>query len=160
MKMNKQVKSGKCLLHSESGFTLLEIMVTLAIVCLFTMVFTQMMGISVEDVFFRGNQMEATAKAQGLLEKIRAVVENNSDTLDDPDKLDTALQAMGEYCTEEDLLVYNANQEVRFYYNIPSIPVDDDSGTDDVPGINVTVVVFYNNGNSYIRVPDFIYIYQ
>lgn len=142
------------IIKSERGLTLLEIMVTLVIVCMFVVVITQFMGLSFRDIFDKGNKMQAAAKAESLMEKITAIVENNNEA-----GLDDTLQDLAGYVDDEnDLLVYNAAQPVQFFYEKPVYKdIDDSDSTPDVKGIDVDIVVFYKNGAASYRLKNFIY---
>lgn len=142
-------KSWRNVIDSERGFTFLEIMVTLVIVCMFTIVITQFMGLSFKDIFNKGNKMQATASAQNLMEKVTAVAENSPAA-----DLDNSLRDLEENVDEDNLLLYDPAIPARFYYDT-SDPKEI-SNTDDVEGIDVSVVVFYNNGASYVRIDNFI----
>jgi len=146
-------KSLEIVFNSERGLTLLEIMVTLVIVCMFAVVVTQFMGISFKDIFDKGSKMQAATTAQNLMEKITAIIENSNDTT-----LDESLTGLDEYIDADELLVYDTAKPVRFYYERPVFKdIDDSDDTPDVEGIDVDVVVFYNNGANYIRIDNFIF---
>jgi hypothetical protein len=133
----------------------MEILVTLVIVCLFTVVVTQFIGVSFKDMFFKSSQMDAVASAQNLMEKITAVVETQTTEA----ALTNALNNMGEYVIEDNLLVYDAAHPVQFNYEIvESYPYTVGDTTEYLNGVLVSVVVFYNDGKYYINQKDnFIY---
>jgi len=137
---------------SQHGVTLMEVLVTLVILCLFAVVFTQMIGISFKDIFFKGNKMEATAAAQNVMEKITAVAAKYSD-----DSFDENVSNLDECLvvdSEEDLLVYDPNYNAQIFITRPvSKSV---SGVDPVKGMDISVVVFYNNGTSFVRIDNFL----
>lgn len=147
--MNKRIRE---LFDSQHGVTLMEVLVTLVILCLFTVVFTQMIGISFKDIFFKGSKMEATATAQNVMEKITAVATKYSD--DSFDEAVSKLDGCLVVDSADNLLVYHAGYNAQIYIDRPvSKSVSDD---DPVPGMDVSVVVFYNNGISYVRIDNFI----
>lgn len=128
----------------------MEIIVTLVIVCMFTVVITQFMGLSFKDIFNKGNKMQATALAQNLMEKVTAVVENST-----ADNLDESLHGLDEYVDEDDLLVYDPAKHARFFYKRTEPAVEESDDTSSLKGIVVNVVVFYNNGASYVHIDNY-----
>jgi len=144
----------KNILDSQRGVTLMEVMVTLVILCLFTVVFTQMIGISFKDIFFRGSKMDATAVAQDVMERIKAAAYNDPNFDDAIQNLDGCLIVD----SEEDLLVYNKDYDAQVYIEKPASEDITVGGTPSTPvlGILAHVVVFYNNGGSYYYIRDFI----
>jgi hypothetical protein len=95
--------------------------------------------------------MEATVAAQSVMEKITALAGKSSDDSfdDDVSKLDGCLVVDA----KDDLFVYHADYDAQIYIDRVSEPVSHES---PVSGMNIYVVVFYNNGSSYVQTYQFL----
>ena len=151
------MNSKKKIVYNETGFTLLEVVVSIAILSLFTLVVTQFMGISITDIFLRGEQSKALAAAEDKMENIYAVAENVGAATNLAKN--TTLTSIPGYVSCEDdadvdtVLVNGADYSPIFCLQNVTNPSEDGGAA---TGTQVTVVVFYHNGQHKIKLNDFI----
>lgn len=130
---------------SEEGVTLIEVLVSLVILSMFVVVLSQLMGVSVTQVFSSGERAKAVALAEKNTERIYAIAVQ-TETLD-------GLYAADEYSSMTDLHTYDETLDYKFCLVESTKSVEDQP---DIEGTDVTVVAFYNNGQSYVEITTFL----
>ncbi|MEA1962041.1 MAG: prepilin-type N-terminal cleavage/methylation domain-containing protein [Bacillota bacterium] len=139
------MRSIKTYAGSEEGVTLIEVLVSLVILSMFVVVLSQVMGVSVTQVFSSGERAKAVALAEKKTERIYAIAVQ-TETLDE-------LYSADEYSSMADRLTYDETLDYKFCLVESTKSVE---GQDDIEGTDVTVVTFYNNGQSYVEITTFL----
>lgn len=139
-------------INNERGFTLIEIMASIVILSLFVVVLTQFMGISVTDVFHKGEQTTALTLAQDKMEEILSKAEDAGATIDLYNS--NALKGISGYVASKDDLLTNASNPPTTRFCMQSSSNAQSQGT--VQGTLFTVVVFYHNGQYHVEQTSFI----
>jgi len=125
------------LFSSNKGFSLVEVLVALTVLVILIGAFANFLGWSVTSIFDDGQKTRAIAEAEKKLERLYYSMDNyasdqeyvgncNEVTVKDPNRIRN-------FCVEEVTHVGG-----------------------NVEGYNVTVVVFYKNGERYVSISSFI----
>jgi prepilin-type N-terminal cleavage/methylation domain-containing protein len=130
--------------NKDKGFSLVEVMVALAILSILAVAFIQLMGWSFTSIFYEGEKSKAIASAKEKQEELAAMGNLEDINLSDP-----------EYVSSGNLLVYNETVPLkrRFYYFADTRPIEDE----EVDGYEIAVVVFYGEGKFHVKITNFIW---
>jgi prepilin-type N-terminal cleavage/methylation domain-containing protein len=122
------------------GFTLMEVLVAMAILTIIVVCFTFVYGWSFENIFLMGDKSKVVATAQKTFERLYIDINDNNVELKPVDNKD-------------DLYVYSATEPGNYYVedNV-TFTLEDEV----VQGYKVTAVVFYRNGERNATVSTFI----
>lgn len=133
--MNKQ--------HKSKGVTLLEIVISIAILGMMGVIFINMFGNSFCNVLLMGNKSKAVEKAQGFIEKAW-----ESRSVNVSDGSIHALDGISKFTSSSDLLRYEFGCETKYCTKVVR-----------VGGINyykLSVAVFYKNGKKSVVISSLI----
>lgn len=150
--------NSKTAFNNENGFTLIEVVLSVAILSIFILVITQFMGISVTNIFLKGEQSKALAAAEDKMEKIYAAAEDAGASTDLTDYNDLKKSEDGWIdCSDDDdvdaVLVNGADYSpIYCLQNVTNLNEDGGEAT----GTQVTVVAFYHNGQHKVKLTNFI----
>jgi prepilin-type N-terminal cleavage/methylation domain-containing protein len=134
------------LIRNQKGLSLIEMLVSLAVLSLFVVVVIQLVGFNLTSTIITGEKGQANAAAQRALERITAMVDNSVPLTEITEMTDP------EYVDLDEIYTYTQDLKPRFFVESTSNQV----GEETVNGYEVTVVVFYRNGQAYIELPRFI----
>ncbi len=136
--INKKAKwcGAMKVLSQNKGFSLVEVLVAMAVLTILVVSFTIFFGWNITSIFETGQRSQAVAEAEKKLEKLHYSMDNYAS---DP-----------EYVSSEDVLVKDPDRDRNFC--VEEVTYVDGS----VEGYNVTVVVFYKNGERYVSLSSFI----
>ncbi|RYD04362.1 hypothetical protein N752_13390 [Desulforamulus aquiferis] len=141
--LNCLMKSKPLNKPATGGFTLLEVLVAMALFTIFILAFIFVYGWSFENTFLMGEKSRAVAKAQEVVERL--YIDINDPNID-----------LNRVTNPDDLYVYN---EKGNYYVKEAVKYAMDVGYEEdkvVEGYNVTTVVFYKGGARYVEISNFI----
>ncbi|HBV97079.1 MAG: hypothetical protein JL50_12640 [Peptococcaceae bacterium BICA1-7] len=131
---NEFVKRLKAGLSQNKGFTLVELLVSMAVLAILVVAFVNFFGWSITSIFESGQKTkDAVAKADTKLQQLYY-------SMDD-------YESDSEYVSPGSVLTYKG-RELNFCV--------EEATYLDVAGYKVTVVVFYDNGERYVSMTDFI----
>lgn len=144
----------------NKGFTLLEIIVVIAILSIVVIAFLSLFTNGYSNVSYSNNRLKATMEAKSIMEGIRAIdYEDLNES--DVDKYFTD-NYEGKYEKINDINnISNLNNKDILYY-IGDVDVSLKDKSDDVEVFNenskkITIIVFYNNGKSYVTLSSYIF---
>ncbi|MEW5922015.1 MAG: prepilin-type N-terminal cleavage/methylation domain-containing protein [Bacillota bacterium] len=131
---------------TEKGFSLVEVLMAMAILCIVVVAFTQLMGWSFTNIFAQGEKSRAIAATAEKVDRLSYVIAG-SDTPEvemaaDPERV-------AQYA---DLLDKNIPLERRFYFEAAEKLLDGIN----VAGYNVTVAVYYQDYRFHVLFEQFI----
>ncbi len=122
----------------EKGFSLVEVLVAMAILTIIVVCFTFAFGWSFENIFLMGDKSKAAAKAQETIERLYVNIDDDEVGLRRVDSTDE---------------LYNYYEPGNYYIE-PG--VDYTLEDEEVEGYKVTAVVFYKNGERNVTFNTFI----
>jgi prepilin-type N-terminal cleavage/methylation domain-containing protein len=132
------------MLKSNKGFTLVELIVSMAILSIIIVAFLSMFNFSFLTIVNSGKRTDAAFNAQTIIDDLYA-----QSSLDDVSDVRNYLTSKGynEVVNLVDVETYTSN---AVNYNLS------DTSVLSVNGASVTVVVFFNNNKNNVRVSAFI----
>lgn len=122
---------------SNKGFSLVEVLVALAILVILVAAFTNFFSWNIISIIDNGQKSQAVAEAEKKLEQLYYSMDNY---VDDPEYVSNC----------NDILVKQPDRNCNFC--VEEVTYIDG----DVEGYNVTVVVFYKNGERHVDIHDFV----
>lgn len=146
------------LIKDKKGFSLVEVIVSMAILSILAVAFLPLFGTSFANIFLFGEREGATSYASDKLELLYAGQPFASEG-----ELKGVLDngANGQDCSGGDLYDYDSGYDFNFCVEETTQPIDNygsviEPGEGLLEGYKVTIVVFYNNGESHIELSSFI----
>ncbi|WP_347487622.1 prepilin-type N-terminal cleavage/methylation domain-containing protein [Desulfoscipio sp. XC116] len=136
MKRKGLYQKGTCI----KGFTLVEVLVAMAILTITVVCFTFVFGWNYENIFLMGDKSKAVAKAQESIERLYVDINDN----------DVGLKRI---YNPNELYIYDETEPGNYYI--------EDNVTfalegKEVEGYKVTVIVFYKNGERNAKISSYI----
>lgn len=128
--------------QNNNAFTLVEVILTIAIVAIITISILGLFGDSFISIIFSSRKDEAIAEASNIMDKIYSIAPNHESKIDD------ALDITKVNCDQ----LYNDTNTNISRYCLDRV-LDADGSLD---GFKVTVVVYYLNGKRKVSLTSFV----
>ena len=139
--------------NSKKGFTLIEVMAAVTILLILLIAFVYLIGWNFTSIFMMGEKSQAIASTKEKIDLLDYMIRNSNDLAND-------LNSDSECVTRDNLLTGSpVANERRFCYEVfdddnPK-QVEYDGEIEEIKGYEVTVVVFYNEGDSHVEFTSF-----
>ncbi len=141
------------MVKAQGGFTLVEVLIAMAVLSIVILSFTQVLGFSVTGIFNEGEKSRALAEAREKTDDLFYLVASAAT----PEDAMAGMEADAEWVAAADDLYDTANPAVRrFCYEPTSNVVNGVT----VEGYNVTVVIYYRDFQSKVELESFIGDYE
>ncbi|ACV63981.1 hypothetical protein Dtox_3246 [Desulfofarcimen acetoxidans DSM 771] len=137
-------------LKKQFGFTLVEILVSMAIISIVSAAFIALFSSSFVNTFSTGNRNAAMSLASDKMEALLALGPTNIETIR-AKLLDNDEMSVQEKSTEADLYAEANSNLMRFRIEPVNLLT---AGTNN--GYRVTIVVYYKGGERYVTLTSFI----
>ena len=144
----------------NKGFTLLEIIVVIAILSIVVIAFLSLFTNSYSNVSYSNNRLKATMEAKSIMEGIRTIDYEGLNESDVDKYFTDNYEGKYEKISDINDISNSNNKDILYYIGDADVSLKDKS--DDVEVFNenskkITVIVFYNNGKSYVTLSSYIF---
>lgn len=140
---------------SNKGMTLVEVLVSIIILSIIVVAFTNLLGWSSSNIFTMGVKSQAVATAMEITDRIGHEVAMTNNSEQGIAALEGDINWVGSkdfnYLYTED----SKTKEQVFYYDAKYKEVED-AITSEIEGYEVTVVVFYEEAKYHVKLESFI----
>ena len=146
---------------NENGFTLIEVIVTIALVAILGTILFLLFTNSFSSILFSGQKDEAITEASNILDALYSVqpIESNNNISDIESAIDSHLSTLLSSEVYSRLSSVDcSNLKVSANSNVIRYCIDNqnEDGTLMTDGFNIEVIVFYLNGNKHVSLTSFI----
>ncbi|MEG6522548.1 prepilin-type N-terminal cleavage/methylation domain-containing protein [Desulfotomaculum sp. 1211_IL3151] len=140
---------------SNKGMTLVEVLISITILSIIVVAFTNLLGWSTSNIFTMGVKSQAVATAMEITDRIGHKVAITKK----PEQGIAALEGDADWVGSEDFNdLYTEESKTKehvFYYDAKYKEVEDEIGS-EIEGYEVTVVVFYEEAKYHVKLESFI----
>ncbi|MFW6025242.1 MAG: type II secretion system protein [Candidatus Woesearchaeota archaeon] len=148
-------------IKNKNGFTLIEVIVTIALVAILGTILFLLFTNSFSSILFSGQKVEAITKASNILDAVYSLqpIEADNNISDIESEVNNHLDSLLNSDVYSRLSAVDCNNlkdsansnEIRF-----CIDNKNEDGSLMIDGFNIEVVVFYLNGNKNVSLTSFI----
>lgn len=142
----------KSIFNNKKGFTLVEVVTSLAILGFIIVAFTSLFGMGISNIFSSGNEDMAMSHASKLMELVYREQERKEGLISD-DIIDVLESAGANVFEKNDLYANSSGNEIRFSLKESSYSLNSFNFSD---GYEVTIVVLYHNGERYASLTSYV----